>query len=104
MDAIYTPVSPCHWRDIYIDIIHTWKIGSPPRVDESIPSHKVAQRDAVVQEVGMAVKVPPVVWHAAHQVCDEVTVLFLLYLGVCYGRPDDRNGIVGVDITYHAEV
>ena len=52
----------------------------------------------------MAVKVPPVVWYTAHQVCDEVTVLFLLYLGVCYGRPDDRNGIVGVDITYHAEV
>ena len=104
VDAIRTPTSPCHRRDVHIDIPDTGQTGSPPRVDNPIPSHKVAQRDAAVQEIGVAVKVSPAVWYTAHQVCDEVTVPFLLCLGVCYSCSDGRNGIFGGDTAYHAEV
>ena len=33
--------------------------------------------DAAVQDVGVAVEVPPAVRYAAHQVCDEAAVPFL---------------------------
>jgi hypothetical protein len=58
----------------------------------------------IVQEVGVAVKVPPAVKHITHQACDKVALPFLPRLGVCHGHPDGRDISVGGDATYYEEV
>ena len=78
--------------------------GFFPWVDKPVTYHEVVKRDAAVQDVGVAVEVPPVVRHTTHQVCDEAAVPFLPSLDVCYSRPDDQDVRIGGNTAYHLEV